>query len=598
MNISKDYFKTNTVPELDLGVLNDEYKTPLFVPLGQSKTICFEISENVSDIQNQLEYIVFYYLQSLPISQLKTIVIDTSLEGNFKNLRSIKHSSRKIKFISDYDKGMQQIWNLKEIVRERVNNFPNDIDALIDFPVEDRVDLPFYLLLITNVSIAYFTRDRDLNAFCELLNNASRAGIYPVVSYLKKDNKQVITNKTQIEKLEHLLKGGVFFEQKSKNNYLFASGVLTDLQKFVNRYGFTYKQFTSDKYKSLAKAISKKFKNKDDEDIQPVVKVKIGTTSLGKQPFYLEIGGHSQVVHGLIAGTTGSGKSALLRTLIWRIAKYSPDYIRLYLIDFTPSGAGFTKFRKHPNVEILLLKDRSFNKVEATLQILEKTQNDMNNRFEQFANIEVENIYAYNESVPNKEKIPFIFLIVDEVQQLFKGDDNRKNLISIFQGLAKKSRKAGIHILFASQEFSTVKMPDSIKRQMKLRLSFQVDNNDYTEILGSGNFEDFNKLHPFEAIYNANLGRLGANEIFKADFPVDKNKQNKKSEKFFESEELKQLLEKAPKGQTFQKIIIDKSFNDDLGKLLGVSSEPNKKNEDNKPKDEMSDGLDMMNDLF
>ena len=193
----------------------------------------------------------------------------------------------------------------------------------------------------------------------------------------------------------------------------------------------------------------------------------------------------TKMPHMLVAGSTGTGKSVCLTTMILSlIMKYSPEDLRLVLID--PKTVEFTMFRKIPH---LLLPD-PVTDVNKAIKIFGWAVEEMERRFATFSEAEVRNLEEYNASrKSNQRKLPKIVIIVDELNDLMM--KNKKAMEDGIVKIAQKARAAGIHLILATQRPSVDVITGVIKANLPARISFRVTNAaDSITILNEGGAEN------------------------------------------------------------------------------------------------------------
>ena len=176
--------------------------------------------------------------------------------------------------------------------------------------------------------------------------------------------------------------------------------------------------------------------------------------------------------HLLIAGATGSGKSACLNSIIMSLVyKSSPDDVRLILID--PKHVEFPIYKNLPH----LLTGDIINDGQEALNAFKWLRNEMERRYLLFSKNMVRNLPEFNkcDAVKNgeEEKIPCIVLIVDELAELMM-NQNRKDLEEKIMSMAQKARAAGIHLIMATQRPSVDVITGTIKANLPSRIAFAV----------------------------------------------------------------------------------------------------------------------------
>lgn len=179
----------------------------------------------------------------------------------------------------------------------------------------------------------------------------------------------------------------------------------------------------------------------------------------------------TQMPHALIAGTTGSGKSVCIHSLINSIIyKATPEEVRLVLID--PKLIELSSYEDIPHLATPVINDP---KLATTA--LKWAVDEMQNRYELFKACRRRDITTYNELAeedPSLQKLPFIVIIIDELADLmFVASSSVEEYI---QRLAQKARAAGIHLIMATQRPSTDIIKGPIKANIPTRIAFAVNS--------------------------------------------------------------------------------------------------------------------------
>jgi DNA segregation ATPase FtsK/SpoIIIE-like protein len=191
--------------------------------------------------------------------------------------------------------------------------------------------------------------------------------------------------------------------------------------------------------------------------------------------------------HLLVAGATNSGKSVCLNAIIISLVyKTSPEDLKLILID--PKRVEFAQYNALPH----LLLPNVITEADMALNAFNWAIQEMERRFQLFMESRVRNLDEYNaqESVikQEKEKLPFIVIIVDELADLLMV--SKKDCEEKIMRLAQKARACGIHLILATQRPSVDIITGTIKANFPSRIAFAVTSfQDSRTILDQGGAE-------------------------------------------------------------------------------------------------------------
>ena len=199
----------------------------------------------------------------------------------------------------------------------------------------------------------------------------------------------------------------------------------------------------------------------------------------------------AKMPHLLVAGSTGSGKSVCINTIICSILmRYKPNEVKLVLVD--PKKVELSNYKDTPHLLCPVVTDPQ--KANATLQKIVK---EMENRYETFSEKEVKNIAGYNEWVEKENKkhldnkmpkMPYIVVIIDELADLMLVAS--KEVQDSIMRITQMARAAGIHLIVATQRPSTDIITGVIKNNIPSRIAFAVSSSiDSRTILDSSGAE-------------------------------------------------------------------------------------------------------------
>ena len=187
------------------------------------------------------------------------------------------------------------------------------------------------------------------------------------------------------------------------------------------------------------------------------------------------IGDLASMPHLLIAGTTGSGKSVCINTIILSLLyRHTPDKCKFILID--PKMLELSTYEGVPHLLCPVITE-----AKKAASVLGWVVKEMESRYRLMTKEGVRNIDGYN--AKHKLPMPYIVVVVDEMSDLMLVAG--KEIESYIQKLSQMARAAGIHIIMATQRPSVDVITGTIKANFPTRISFQVTSKiDSRTILG------------------------------------------------------------------------------------------------------------------
>jgi DNA segregation ATPase FtsK/SpoIIIE, S-DNA-T family len=295
--------------------------------------------------------------------------------------------------------------------------------------------------------------------------------------------------------------------------------------------------------------------------LRELLSAKDGNESVAKLPLCLgkNIGGESIIVdlarmpHLLIAGTTGSGKSVAINTMILSLVyRLRPDQCRLIMVD--PKMLELSVYDGIPHLLTPVVTDP-----KKAVVALKWAVREMEERYKKMSKLGVRNIDGYNQrlleartkgeelsrtvhtgfdketgkAIYEQEKLeleplPYIVIIVDEMADLMMVAG--KDIEGAVQRLAQMARAAGLHVILATQRPSVDVITGTIKANFPTRISFQVTSKiDSRTILGEMGAEQL--LGQGDMLYMAGGGRISrVHGPFVSDEEVEKVVRHLKSQ--------------------------------------------------------------------
>ncbi len=209
------------------------------------------------------------------------------------------------------------------------------------------------------------------------------------------------------------------------------------------------------------------------------------------------VGDLASMPHLLIAGTTGSGKSVCINTIILSLLyKHSPDKCKFILID--PKMLELSTYEGIPHLLCPVITE-----AKKAASVLGWVVKEMENRYRLMTKEGVRNIDSYNSK--HTLAMPYIVVVVDEMSDLMLVAG--KEIENYIQKLSQMARAAGIHIIMATQRPSVDVITGTIKANFPTRISFQVTSKiDSRTILGEQGAEQL--LGKGDMLYMSSANRI------------------------------------------------------------------------------------------
>jgi DNA segregation ATPase FtsK/SpoIIIE, S-DNA-T family len=189
-------------------------------------------------------------------------------------------------------------------------------------------------------------------------------------------------------------------------------------------------------------------------------------------PIFLSL---SKLVHLLVAGTPGSGKSVFINSLITTLLlNYTPEHLRFVMID--PKQVELHQYNQFPHVDSVITD------MEKAAEVLNQLVKEMERRYTLFAENGTKNITLYNQKI--EKPIPYVVCVIDEYADL---KDTTPEVEDDIARLGQKARAAGIHLVIVTQRPSVNILSGRIKATIPNAISFNLTNNtNYKTVFGQG----------------------------------------------------------------------------------------------------------------
>ncbi|MFZ5391597.1 MAG: DNA translocase FtsK 4TM domain-containing protein [Patescibacteria group bacterium] len=188
----------------------------------------------------------------------------------------------------------------------------------------------------------------------------------------------------------------------------------------------------------------------------------------------------TKMPHLLIAGSTGSGKSVFINTVIVTLlCRFTPEQIKFILVD--PKRVELSSYNNLPHLLTPVVTEP-----KNALSALKWGLEEMNNRYKVLSANNARNILSYNQKFPHKP-LPYIVIIIDELADLMMTAGN--DIETAICRLAQMARATGIHLIVATQRPSVDVITGLIKANIATRIAFavasQIDSRTILDMAGA-----------------------------------------------------------------------------------------------------------------
>lgn len=423
------------------------------IEVEKKKSVFFTYNEGVSP--KELDYLnesLFRVIISLPIKQVHITFVDLQLTGGIADLT--KHLDKSLySIITDN----HQLDTLFSSLKERMVNVLEEYGDIVEYQEKNKeFKYPYEVI----VWLGYLKKnDSYYPQLLTMLKQGYKGGIFfallprfasdeiadTVLPDLTKNTKQIFLESKIFDFGTHYFKRFYWKDLECRNaifNYIQSE---VDKKPVSNVKGVDVHDLVGIPYSSVNDSIE----------------IPVGVDDEANVNFKMDTVSH---VHSFIIGQSGSGKSVFLHNVIMgAIAKYAPEDLQLYLLDFKLGGVEFNRYRNVKHLKALLVDNSD---IQITLEILRDLSESMKERGRLLRDAGVSNIGEYNQRNPDNH-MPQIILIADECHEMFNphGNKDRKQfneIASILAKLAKEGRSQGVHMVLATQTLAQAEISSEI----------------------------------------------------------------------------------------------------------------------------------------
>ena len=420
---------------------------------GQNFVINYS-NKSANKAEARLNQLVVDMLLSLPSRSINIHFVDLAFSAQASFLT--RNLDEKIygKLISSSND-----WNhLKDSLREKMAKALEEYGDVAKYnDSKNRVVVPYDVVVIND----YQKCVNEMSDLDALFENGHKGGIYFILmNNLDFKSDRDIDSLMALKDFYQVLEAENFGNY-SKDAFIRCTPILDN--PILAKACFNYINESAELPQvAVASVDYDKILSKGFETIDKAMVIPVGSSENGELvDFTIDTVSH---IHCFIIGQSGTGKSVFLHdVIIGAMAKYSPDELELYLMDFKIGGVEFNRYRNEKHVKALLVDNSD---IQITLEILRDISNKMRERGKQLRASGVSNIVEYNQVNPTK-KMPRIVFIADECHVMFPTMNSKdtklyREISEILQKIAKEGRSQGVHLVLATQTIAQAEISSEI----------------------------------------------------------------------------------------------------------------------------------------
>ncbi len=420
---------------------------------GQNFVINYT-NKTSSKAQALLNQLIVNMLLSLPSKSFKFHFVDLAFSAQSSFLIRNLNSNLFDKLISSPNEWGQ----LQDELRDKMVKAMGEYGDVMSYNMsKHKVAVPYDVVVIND----YQKSINDMRYMDVLFENGSKGGIYFVLmnnldNKNERNDDDLLAKKNTYQELD-----AENYGDHTRSAYIHCTPILDN--PIMTKVCFDYINSGAALLQVAAKTVDHDaLLSSSFEKIDKAMVIPVGTSLQGELVnFTLDTVSH---IHCFILGQSGTGKSVFLHdVIIGAMAKYSPEELELYLMDFKIGGVEFNRYKNEKHVKALLVDNSD---IQITLEILREISNKMRERGKLLRAKGVSNIVEYNAMNPNK-KMPRIMFIADECHVMFPTMNSKETKIyreisEILQKIAKEGRSQGVHLVLATQTIAQAEISSEI----------------------------------------------------------------------------------------------------------------------------------------
>ena len=545
----------DTVLPLKENIKNGMISVPFIMNLKEHGSILLEIDANdeyPEEVKSFVNQLIIQFLLSFPPNRIKFCLVDIHDKMDLSQFSLMEKINAGILFdgiVHDNRIMEDAVRNMEQMmydVKDKKLSY-NNVNDVFEYNARFEAN-PQSVSLFVLTDFPYGLREDLAQRILNIVKNSSKTGIFTIVVHNKAIGGNYDCSDEKIQKFVAAMKEKAVFVRHANNAFVLSDDRIFTGKTEINR-GLLPEivetlRINAERSKQKVVSLSQMFDETDRLASLPdgilssaaVLDIPIGVKGGEIQNLLLKTTGDGSA-HAVVIGGTGSGKSNLLHTIIMNVCyKYSPDEVNLYLVDFK-GGVEFKYYEANkvrekqlPHIKLTGLT----SDLEDGVSILSNLQNELCRREDIFRKSNVEDIVHYRDL---GYKMPRLFVIVDEIQDLFERDVKLgEKAIDILGILFKKGRAFGISILWASQNVPSVPgLKEKILSQIGNHISLRLNNPNEAETININSRAVENLNRPEKGLGVINDSRYGKDSMeFRVAYAESSDKRQKYADQIIE----------------------------------------------------------------
>ena len=420
---------------------------------GQNFVINYD-STTASKAQELLNQLIVNMLLSLSGRSFNLHFVDLAFSAQASFLTRNLDEKLYGKLISSPNDWSQ----LKDVLRAKMAKSLEEYGNVVKYnESKNKVVVPYDVVVVTD----YKKCLNDMRDLDPLFENGYKGGIYFILMNNQDFKSDRDIDSLMVMKNSYQILDAATFGNYSKDAFIRCTPILDN--PILAKACFNYINEGAELPAVAAASIDhEKMLGGGFDSIDKAIVVPVGSSDNGELvDFTLDTVSH---IHCFIIGQSGTGKSVFLHdVIIGAMAKYSPEELELYLMDFKIGGVEFNRYKNEKHVKALLVDNSD---IQITLEILRDINNKMRERGKLLRACGVSNIVEYNAVNPDK-KMPRIVFIADECHVMFPTMNSKeaklyREISEILQKIAKEGRSQGVHLVLATQTIAQAEISSEI----------------------------------------------------------------------------------------------------------------------------------------